>query len=628
MKPVNSNFYELRKIIEKNIDYIELSSRFMVEKPIRILKDFTNSNEILDKIFEELDSNVNKSCDSLRTANRIMNELAANIFTEHLPDRFKIIWDLLYWRMNWDKRDTDYKPKQVSSYKIYSAKDAVKLIPDKSVVISSGFGATGRCSIFFWALREVFMKYGRPKELTWITVSAQGGRGKAPGTIEELAIPGLIAKYISGHMETAKAILDMADRELIELHTLPQGEMTFLLEAQGKGNNTIESKIGIGTFLDPRVGTGSKVTKNCKENLIGISGEKLAYTLPKINVALVSVPYADEEGNLYFENAASITEVKEALRAAKKNNGKTLVAVSEIVPKNKYNISIESDYCDIIVVNPDNEQIGGVAQKKFWKMFTENSTEDVEASLSTVQLINTVMGITPSRREIDSLIVGHATEILLKETKKGAIVNLGVGLPDEVGKLLYETGKHKDLTFTTESGVYGGIPLPGIFFGASINPEKILSSAEMFHIYESKLDVAVLGFLQVDSNGNVNVSRRGGDNSEFVGPGGFCNITSGAKTIIFIGSWMVKGKVAYIDGKVQILKYGNPKFVEQVREITFNGNEALKSGKKIYYISEVGIFQLTERGLELIFIEPGIDPDKDILSVSGAKIIMDSCQAN
>ena len=67
---------------------------------------------------------------------------------------------------------------------------------------------------------------------------------------------------------------------------------------------------------------------------------------------------------------------------------------------------------------------------------------------------------------------------------------------------------------------------------------------------------------------------------------------------------------------------GIPKFVKQVDQVTFNGAEALKSGKKIFYITNVGVFTLTEKGLLLIMVMPGIDIENDIINASEATIIL------
>jgi propionate CoA-transferase len=129
-----------------------------------------------------------------------------------------------------------------------------------------------------------------------------------------------------------------------------------------------------------------------------------------------------------------------------------------------------------------------------------------------------------------------------------------------------------------------------------------------------------LGFLQVDSDGNVNVSSRGERIRDYVGPGGFPDIVHGAEHIIFIGNWMHPCGFELRGEKVSMQKVGTPKFVERVREVTFNGQMALARGKQVYYVTDVGYFKLTDNGLQLMARYPGIRIKEDILAHSGAQI--------
>ena len=133
---------------------------------------------------------------------------------------------------------------------------------------------------------------------------------------------------------------------------------------------------------------------------------------------------------------------------------------------------------------------------------------------------------------------------------------------------------------------------------------------------KDKLDVAVLGILEADSKGNINVSKRGERIIDHVGPGGLPNLTHSAKNIIFVGSWMAGAKFAVKKGKVRIVKPGTHKFKSEVSQVTFNGKNALAMGKKIFYVTNVGAFRLTERGMELIKIMPGIDLEKEFVQIA------------
>lgn len=537
-------------------------------------------------------------------------------------EKIRLIFHVLRWRFTWGRRNLRHLPKNVNVSKFITAEKAAALIPDGANVFSSGIAGNARCSVFFWAIREHFKKTGHPKNLTWMNGGAQGSRGRVPGTVEELGLPGLMSRYIAAHLETTKAELKLADEGKLELHTLPQGIMSLLLVGQANGKSTLTSKVGVGTFLDPRVGRGSAVSPTAENEFVQQAENELTYTMPKVDIALFNAPYADAEGNIYFKNAATITEDVQSLKAAHANDGKVMVTVSKVIPKQEEDISLRADEVDYIVVHSWNEQTSSVLQKRHWPMFTPGAQVDVRRAVQQLKFINTLLKITPVRGEMGNIMARLAASLFMQVIPRGAMVNIGVGFPEEVVRLLVEHGLEKDFTFTTEAGSYGGLPAPGIFFGAAINPIRLETSSKMFRRYRDELDVAILGFLQVDSEGNVNVSKRGPRMLDYVGPGGFPDIVSGARTIIFVGKWMANARFFIQGNSVRIDAPGKPKFVRDVDEITFNGRESLRQGKQVFYVTNVGVFQLSEKGLELLSVLPGIDVEQDILAFTKAKIIL------
>lgn len=540
----------------------------------------------------------------------------------NLLDRAELLAHILRWRLTWGRRDTAYLPSEPLSEKFKSAREAVNIIPDGACVISCGIGANARCSILFWALRERFEQSGRPHGLTWISVGGQGGRGRVPGTVEEVGIDGLVTTYIAGHTETAKSMLRLADEQCLELHTLPQGEMTHVIEAQGRGEQQLSSRTGIGSFLDPRVGRGSPVTPDATMQFARAQGDAIVYSLPKIDVALFSAPYADREGNIYFQNAATITENIEAARAARCNGGHVLVSVAGLVDHDESAIGLSADYVDTVVINPRNEQSGSVLQRAHWPMFTTATIVDEQDAVSRLRFINKILGITPRRSPLDYALARLGAKIFTDNVVAGATVNIGVGLAEEVCNVLYDSGMQDQITFTTESGPYGGLPAPGIFFGAAINPQRLESSAWMFHHYRDHLDAAMLGFLQLDSDGNINLSNRGPRMLDYVGPGGAPSIIESAKTVLFIGKWMMGAKVSIVGDNLRLDKPGKPKVVDKVNEVTFNGRVGLASGKKVFYVTDLAVLELTDAGLTLRAVMPGIDIERDLLANTDARIIV------
>ena len=142
----------------------------------------------------------------------------------------------------------------------------------------------------------------------------------------------------------------------------------------------------------------------------------------------------------------------------------------------------------------------------------------------------------------------------------------------------------------------------------------------MFRFYRSHLDAALLGFLEFDAAGNVNVSSRGPAVTDYVGPGGFPSITAAARTVLFIGRWMHDARWEIGGDGLKLTKPGIPKLVSRVREVTFSGREALAAGKHVYFVTTVGVFRLTAGGLEIETLMPGVDLERDVLGAVDVEI--------
>jgi len=174
-----------------------------------------------------------------------------------------------------------------------------------------------------------------------------------------------------------------------------------------------------------------------------------------------------------------------------------------------------------------------------------------------------------------------------------------------------------------EGGALGGISAAGCFFGAAVLPTEIVSSAEVYRRvykeYGGRLDCVVVGGLEVDETGSVNVAARK-DPLGYVGPGGFVDLTNAADVCIFAVSFATRAKLSLEGGAVRVRDKGTCKFVPKVQEVHFSGPKALAAGKKCFYVTHLGAFALTAQGVQLVCVFPGVDPLRDVVEASPMKI--------
>jgi propionate CoA-transferase len=519
------------------------------------------------------------------------------------------------------RRDTRRPSPVPENPRFMSARAAAGLVGDGDVVAVSGLGGNQRASIMFWAIREAFEETGHPAGLTLMNLGGHGGRGRGFGTLEELGRRGLCARLVTGHFETYRAMLELAAGGACELQCIPQGTLARLIDGLGRGEDSLLSDVGVDTFIDPRVGPGSRVGGTGAQ-LVSVEGDRLRYRIPPIDVGIFNAPAADRKGNIYVKHGAMIGETAEIARAAKRNGGSVIANVGLVVDEGYDRVLLPADMVDAIVHDPDTEQTAGIPHVSHWPALTTDGGVPIGDALERVRAVNRLAGISRARTPIDGAVARLAASTIVAQVGPGAHVNIGTGLPEHVAETLFEAGVHEQVTLLVEGGPVGGLPAPGIFFGAAFSPKRILSSAEVFALCAERLDCTCLGALEVDGAGNVNVSRRSDGVRDYVGPGGFIDLTAAARTIVFVCGWMVGGRMRVEEGTVRVVRRGTPKFVERVREITFSGARALAAGKRVFYATPVGLFCLTEHGMEVASLMPGIDVRRDVVEVASMRVVI------
>ncbi len=492
--------------------------------------------------------------------------------------------------------------------KIITASEAAKLIPDGSVLCTGGFIGTGVAEEIHIAVEESYLNDKAPKDLTLLYAAGQGD-GKDRG-LNHYAHEGLIKKIIGGHWGLAPKFQPFVVENKIQAYNLPQGVITHMIRDAGSKKPVTITHVGLGTFVDPDNG-GGKLNEVTTEDIVSkmtFDGKDyLAYKTIAPDVALLKGTYADEDGNISFEKEPLTLEGTSIAIATHNNGGKVIVQVEGIVKNKTINpkdIKIPGIFVDYVVVASKKENHMQTFNTQFKDEFIRNDLVPQENASQKFEMC-------------DRKIIARRCALLLSKDVK--VLNYGIGMPEGIAAVLREEGQEEFFIPTVEPGIIGGTPQGGLDFGASEYPEVIYDQPYQFDFYDGGgLDFAFLGLAQCDSTGNINVSKFG---PKISGAGGFINITQNAKKVCFCGTFTAGGlKIDVADNKLNILQEGRvKKFVEAVEHITFAGEVARANNKEVYYVTERAVFELRSEGLTLVEIAPGVELEKDILSLMDFK---------
>ena len=497
----------------------------------------------------------------------------------------------------------------MSKNKVISADEAIALVRDGDVVCTTGFVQSCIPEALHAALERRYVQTKAPKDLTLI-MCAGAGDSKGLGT-GRLHHEGLLKRVIAANFGRMPKVAQAAQENKIQGYNLPQGIISKLYRSCASGQPGLFSKVGLQTYVDPRLG-GGKVNSVTTEDMVKLEvidgREWLFYKATPIDVALIRATSADPSGNLSMEKEALTLDCLAQAMAAHNNGGVVIAQVERIVEQGSIkpkDVKVPGILVDAVVVAGDPI----LHRMNYGVMYDPALSGEIRMPVDTMPKMQLDERKVIARRAAFELPLNGA-------------INLGVGAPDGVASVASEEKVTPFLTMTTEAGAIGGVLAGGSSFGSSANAHSIIDQNQMFDFYHGGgLDLTCLGMAECDEHGNVNTSRFGG---KLNGCGGFIDISQNSRAVVFAGTFTAGGlevKIAY--GKLKIVKEGRArKFVKNVEQITFSGNYAASKSQPVIYVTERCVFQLTPGGLELIEVAPGIDIDKHILAQMDFKPII------
>ena len=485
--------------------------------------------------------------------------------------------------------------------KVIDVADAVAIVRDGDTLASSGYGGNGTPDELFVALEERFLKTGSPRDLTLVFAGGQGD--SVEKGLNHLGHEGLLRRVVGGHFGLIPRIERLIVDNRIEAYNLPEGVITHLYRDIAAGKPGTLSRVGLGTFVDPRHGGGRMNERTTEElvRLVDIDGrEHLLFRAFPINVSLIRGTTADPDGNVTLERESLALENLALATAARNSQGVSLCQVERVAGEGTLDprhVRVPGILVDCVVVaRPENHM------QTYGTHYNPAYSGEVRIPIKTL----------PPLPLDDRKVIARRAAL---ELAANSVINVGIGMPDNVARVAGEERVADLITLTVDPGVIGGVPMGGLDFGAAVNYRALIDHCAAFDFIDGGgLDTAFLGFGECDARGSVNASRFG---ARAPGCGGFIDISQNSRKVVFMGAFTGGGlKAAIHAGRIAIEQEGkHRKFVPAVSQVTFSGEQAALRGQQVLYVTERCVFRLEGDGLRLAEVAPGIDVERDILAL-------------
>ena len=500
--------------------------------------------------------------------------------------------------------------------KLVSAAEAAARIPDRAVVTVSSSSALGCPDLVLKAIGARFDAEGHPRGLTTLHPIAAGDMYGVKG-MDHVAKDGLLSRVLAGSYPSGPSSLPMPEiwRMIVEdrvaAYNVPSGILFDMHREAAARRPGVLTKVGFDTFADP-------VREGCAMNARGAARPIVRRVefdgntwlhFPNIvpDVCILRATTADEWGNLTYEHEGAYLGGLEQAICTRNHGGLIVAQVKRVTASGSlrpHDVRVPGHLVDLIVVDPDQRQ----------------TTETPYDPAISGEIMRPWSSFHLAEHGVEKVIARRAA----MELRGGMTANLGFGISAMVPRILLEEGHPESVTWAIEQGAVGGMPLTGFAFGCASNADAFVPSPQQFIYFQGGgFDMSLLSFLEVDVEGNVNVSKLGKKPYLTAGCGGFVDITAHARKIVFSGWFEAGAEIDLDETGISVRKPGKfTKMVDRVEHVTFSGRRARELGQEVLYVTERCVMRLTDKGLIATEIMPGIDPARDIAAASEGRVLV------
>lgn len=268
--------------------------------------------------------------------------------------------------------------------KLIKIDEAIDLIKNGDTVAVGGFVGNMHPESLSKGAEAKYLKDGCPNDLTLVYAAGQGD-GQTKG-LNHFAHEHMVSKVIGGHWGLAPALGKLALENKIKGYNFPQGVISHLFRAIAGKKPGVITKVGLKTFVDPRL-EGGKVNSTTTEDLVELielkDEEWLFYQTFPVDVALIRGTYADANGNCTFEKEALSLEILAMAQACKNSGGKVILQVEKVVENGSIDYSqvkIPGIYVDAIVESSPEDHM-----QTFAEQYNPSYSQEIRVPINSIE---------------------------------------------------------------------------------------------------------------------------------------------------------------------------------------------------------------------------------------------------